>query len=228
MQFEDMSWMDVEAYLKVDNRIVVITGACEQHAYLSLLTDIRVPTAIANAACQRENVLIAPPLNFGISPYFTTYPGTISLKPETFAAIVREVLGGLIGQGFKRILVSNGHGGNSGVLTPLMIELSTAHAGTNLVLFEAWRDPAVFEVAQAAGLAPNHANWAEAFPFTVVGDMPSGDKPAPDFPRTGSAEAQRAALGDGNFGGPYQASDEVMQKMFDAAVESMVKLLKAL
>src|SRR5687767_12754682 len=118
MLLEDMNWMQVEEYLKNDDRVVVITAACEQHAYLSLLTDVRVPLEVAKLACDREDVLIAPPLPYGISPYFTAYPGTISLRPETFAAVVREMLDGLIAQGFRRILISNGHGGNTGVLTP--------------------------------------------------------------------------------------------------------------
>jgi len=58
-----MNWMDVEAYLEKDDRIIIITGATEQHAYLSLLTDIMVPSKIADAVAEREKVLIAPPLN---------------------------------------------------------------------------------------------------------------------------------------------------------------------
>ena len=49
MQLADLNWMDVERYLEQDDRIILITGATEQHAYLSLLTDIRIPQAIANA-----------------------------------------------------------------------------------------------------------------------------------------------------------------------------------
>ncbi|HQE20243.1 MAG TPA: creatininase family protein, partial [Aggregatilineales bacterium] len=93
MLFDELNWMDVEHYLTHhDNRVIVITGACEQHAYLSLLSDVRAPLAIAQAAVGFESVLIAPPLPYGISPYFTAYPGTISLSPETFSAVVREVL----------------------------------------------------------------------------------------------------------------------------------------
>lgn len=228
MQLEDMNWMDVESYLAHDDRIVVITGACEQHASLSLLTDIRVPLAIARAACQRETVLIAPPLPFGISPYFKAYPGTISLRVETFTLVVRETLEELIRQGFRRILLSNGHGGNTGVLVPLMVEVSTAHDGVKMELFEAWRDPAVVRVAEQAGLSPNHANWSEAFPFTRVGDVPTGEKPTVVFPRAAPADEVRRLLGDGNYGGAYQASDEIMQRTFDTAVESMVGLLRKL
>ena len=63
MLFEDLNWMDVEEYLKCDDRIVLVTGSCEQHGYLSLLSDVRQPMAIATAAAERENVLVAPPLN---------------------------------------------------------------------------------------------------------------------------------------------------------------------
>jgi len=43
MNFESMNWMQVEDYLKIDDRIMVILGACEQHAFLSLLTDVQIP-----------------------------------------------------------------------------------------------------------------------------------------------------------------------------------------
>ena len=81
---EDLNWMDVERYLERDDRVVVVTGSCEQHGYLSLLADVRIPLAVAREACRREGVLIAPALPYGISPQFTAYPGTLSLRPETF------------------------------------------------------------------------------------------------------------------------------------------------
>ncbi len=228
MHFEDLNWMDVESYLRQDDRVVLITGACEQHAYLSLATDIRVPTAVARAACEQEHVLIAPPINFGISPYFTAFPGTISLRVETFVVVVREVLGELIRQGFRRILVSNGHGGNTGALANLLVELSSANPGCKFVLFESWNHPYVHAVAEEAGLKINHASWAEAFPFTRVAENPSGVKPDVIMPRIADAATFREALGDGNYGGPYQASDDVVQRSFDAMVKAMIEQLRAL
>ena len=47
MLLEDLNWMDVEEYLKHDDRIILVTGSCEQHGYLSLLADVREPMAIA-------------------------------------------------------------------------------------------------------------------------------------------------------------------------------------
>ena len=65
MRLQDLNWMDVEQYLERDNRIILITGATEQHAYLSLMTDILIPSRIALAVAEQEGVLVAPPLNFG-------------------------------------------------------------------------------------------------------------------------------------------------------------------
>ena len=117
MLLEDLNWMDVEEYLKHDDRIIFVTGLCEQDGYLSLLTDVREPMAIATAAAEREQVLVAPPLTLGVSSYFTAYPGTISLSVETHnrACSVREIVTDLHLQGFKRMLVLNGHGGNAGM-----------------------------------------------------------------------------------------------------------------
>lgn len=228
MLFEEMTWMDVERYLQQDDRVVVITGACEQHGYVSLLADILAPLEIARRACRREHVLIAPPLPYGISPYFAAYPGTISLRPETFAAVVREMLQGLIAQGFRRILVSNGHGGNTGTLRALMIEIATAHPDCRLELFQWWLHPDVEAVVQQAGLKQFHASWSENFPFTRVGPTPAETKTPPAVPLTASAAVTRALLGDGSFGGPYQVSDQVMEQFLAAAVEAMVAALRSL
>ena len=228
MFLESMTWMDVECYLAHDDRIVVITGACEQHGYISLLSDILAPIAITRAAIEQEPVLVAPPLPFGISPYFTAYPGTISLRVETFTAVARELLTGLVAQGFRRILVSNGHGGNTGVLIPLLVELGNAHSDARFELFQWWTHPDVVQAGKELGLAQRHANWSENFPFTRVDSVPAGKKPLVNLPRTANAAAVRAGLGDGSYGGAYQAPDAAMKRFFAAAVDAMVAALRAL
>ena len=226
MQLAVMNWMQVEAYLRRDDRVVVVTGSCEQHGYLSVQADVRVPLAVAETACERVGVVVAPPLPYGISPYFAAYPGTVSLRPETFAVVVREVLDGLRRQGFRRILVSNGHGGNTGVLGPLITEVNGAYPETRIALFEWWRHPSVNAVAAAEGLAQHHANWSENFPdLTRVAPVPEGTKPPVRLPPGTSAAAARELLGDGSFGGDYQVPDAVMARFFAAAVDAMVAAL---
>ena len=176
--FDQLNWMGIEERLKRDDRVVVIIGACEQHGYSSVMADVLEPLEIAKAAGQVDPVLIAPPMPYGISPYFVTYPGTISLRVETFAAVVRELLESLVRQGFRRVLVSNGHGGNTGVLSALLVELANAHPEARFELFQWWTHPDVVKAGEALGLKQGHANWSESFPFTRVG-------PAPDVVETG-------------------------------------------
>lgn len=229
MLWENLNWMDVEAYLQHDDRVVFITGCVEQHSHLSLLTDVTVPLAMARAVCDPRGIPIVPPLVFGITPYFKAFPGTLSVRVETFAAMVRDVLEALLSQGFHRILVSNGHGGNSGTLFALLGEIAGAHPEATLRAFEWWTDPSVVAYAASIGLEPTHANWLENFAtLTRVGPVPSGEKPLLEVPRGMAPESVRALLQDGSYGGPWQASDAVMKGLFDTAVTAMEEVLEDL
>jgi creatinine amidohydrolase len=224
---EDLNWMDVQEYLKHDDRIILVTGSCEQHAYLSLLADVRQPLAIATAAAEREGVLVAPPLNFGVSSYFAAFPGTISLSVETHNRVVCEIVTELHRQGLKRVLVLNGHGGNGGMDFALR-ELANKLPGLVVQIHHWWRGPAAVQFYAEHKLAPAHANWSENFPFNRVADSPAGDKPATGVAPHMPAAEVRVRLGDGNFGGPYQVADEIMRGLFEAAVAEVVRLLHSL
>jgi len=119
MRFEELNWFDIEKYLQGDDRIMLVIGACEQHGYLSQTTDVLIPQALADAASQQTGVLVAPTINFGSSPYFLDYPGTLSLRLSTLMDLVEDILRSAHGQGFRRILVLNGHGGNDGLRSRL-------------------------------------------------------------------------------------------------------------
>jgi creatinine amidohydrolase len=85
----------------------------------------------------------------------------------------------------------------------------------------------VEEVALRHELKPSHANWLEAFPFTIVTDLPEGEKTPPHVPSDIlDAQSARAVYGDGSFGGRYQASQEIMQEVFNAALQDILQLLK--
>lgn len=225
MRFEQMNWFDVESYLENDDRLIMILGACEQHAYLSLLTDIKIPVAIADAAAQQTGVLVAPPLNFGISPYFLAYPGTVSLRVETMVQVVEDMIRSVYGQGFRRIFILNGHGGNHAVMSHLNL-LAGELEGLHVRWHSWWTSAAVNEIAVKNDLPPAHANWLEAFPFTRLVVMPEGSKNMVNTPDQLSPGAFKDLFGDGSFGGTYIAKDEVMQAVFDAAVREVVDGLK--
>jgi len=226
MRIEDLNWMDVEDYLKHDDRLILVIGACEQHGYLSLLSDVRIPLALADAAAQQTGVLMAPAVTFGSSPYFLAYPGTLSLRLSTLMDVTEDIIRSAYSQGFKRILVLNGHGGNNGLKMRLG-ELANQLPGLKLQWYAWWMSHSVEEVALRHQLKPSHANWLEAFPFTIVADLPEGQKTPPQVPSDiMDAHTAREVYGDGSFGGPYQSTPEIMQEMFDACLDDILQMLK--
>jgi creatinine amidohydrolase len=226
MRIEELNWMDVEKYLEHDDRLMLVVGACEQHGYLSLLSDVKIPLALADAASKQSGVLVAPAVNFGSSPYFLTYPGTFSLRLSTLMDAVEDILRSAVGQGFKRILVLNGHGGNSG-LKARLTELTNALPELKVQWYAWWTAHSVEQVAIRHALKPSHANWLEAFPFTIVADLPEGEKTPPHVPsEILDAKSAREVYGDGSFGGMYQAPDTTMQEIFEAALLDILQLLE--
>ena len=102
MRLSELNWFDVQSYLENDDRIMIVLGSCEQHAYLSLLTDVKIPLAMADAASQQSGVLVAPPLNFGASPYFLAYPGTMSLRIDTLVDVGEDLDSFSLWTGFSK------------------------------------------------------------------------------------------------------------------------------
>lgn len=225
MRFEDLSWFDVEKYLLNENKLILVLGACEQHGYLSLLADSKIPLALADAASQQTGVLVAPVINFGISPYFMDYPGTLSLRASTFLDIVEDIVRSAYHQGFRKILILNGHGGNDPARARLY-EVANTSPELLLAWYSWWQARSVEAVALKHGLRSYHAAWIEAFSFTRVGDLPDGEKIPPRIPGLVNAKMARELYQDGVFGGPYQVDDAIMSEIFTAALEDILQLLR--
>jgi creatinine amidohydrolase len=225
VRFEEMNWMDVENYLRVDDRIMVILGSTEQHGYLSLLTDVKIPLALADAASKQTGVIIAPPINFGVSPYFLAYPGTISLRTDTFLRMVEDLVTSLYKAGFRKYSIINGHGGNDSARAHL-VELANVLPDVRFAWYSWWQSHSIEAVALRHEIKPGHANWLEAFPFTMVSELPFGEKNPPAVKGLLSAEDTRLTFGDGSFGGFYQVDQEIMNEIFSAALADVLHLLE--
>jgi creatinine amidohydrolase len=225
MRFEELNWFDVETYLKHDDRMLLILGACEQHAYLSLLTDVKIPLALADAASAASGVLVAPVLNFGSSPYFLAYPGTLSLRVSTLLDLAEDLVKSAYHQGFRRILILNGHGGNDTVRGRLY-EVASELNDLQLAWYAWWTAHSVQMIAQKYGIKPAHANWLEAFPFTRVAELPQTEKQPLYIPGIMGAEQARQVYGDGSFGGKYSVDQSIMNELFQAALQDVLDLLQ--
>ena len=228
MRIRDMNWMQVEAYLERDDRTVVPLGSTEQHAQLSLMVDCILSERVAVDAAEPLGVPVFPPVNYGITPYFKGYPGTISMRPETLIAVFRDVFDSLKRAGFRRIMVVNGHGGNAPVAS-LAQDWMSENTGVTVRFHNWYNAPETWKKVQEIDPAASHASWMENFPWTRLADAaaPAGAKDMVDIPLMmlmNPAEI-RAYIGDGNMGGVYQKPDEEMMVLWQTAVEETRALL---
>ena len=228
MRIREMNWMMVEQYLRRDDRAVLPLGCTEQHAYLSLSTDSILAERLAIEAAESLGVPVFPVLPYGITPYFRAFPGTITLRTETYMSVVGEILDALAEQGFKRVLVLNGHGGNSPA-QGFIGEWIGDHSAMRVKFHNWWNAPKVWAAVQAIDPVASHASWMENFPWTRLANvkMPAHQKPMSDAEKLRRLDPKsvRQYLNDGNYGGRYERNDEEMMKIWRIAVEETRELL---
>ncbi|WP_311515178.1 creatininase family protein [Oligella urethralis] len=221
MFIKDMNWMQVEEYLSKDDRIIVPLGSTEQHAYLSLCTDLLLAENISLEAAEPLGVPVMPGVAFGMTPYFSAYPGTVSLKPATYFALIRDILDSLQLQGFRRILFVNGHGGNSPVAAEIQ-EWLKSRDEMQVKIHNWWAAPKTMAAVTKIDPIASHASWMENFPITRIEGvtMPTVQKPMINLKTNKllSAKQVREYCGDGNYGGDYQKDDLSMEKIWQIGV----------
>lgn len=229
MRLSDLNWQQVEAYLANEDRVVVPLGSTEQHAGLSLSVDTILAERIALEAAELEGVLVFPALPYGVAPYFAAFPGTVTLRLQTYYAVIEDLLTSLARTGFRRVLFVNGHGGNSSAAA-FAQEWCVTHPETQVKLHNWWRTPKTWAAVQAIDEHASHASWMENFPWTRLQSATSPDAPKPmvDYSQLELLAPQEARvyLGDGSFGGAYEKPDDVMLELWRVGVEEARAVLQ--
>jgi creatinine amidohydrolase len=230
MNIRDMNWLQVEAYLRRDDRCVLPLGSVEQHGYLSLCTDQLLAERVASEAAAPLGVPVFPALPYGLAPYFQAYPGSMTLRVDTYVRVVRELLDGIRRSGFRRVLIVNGHGGNRPAAS-LALEYGIDHPDLRIKFHDWWAAPRTMAAVTALDPNASHASWMENFPWTRLQgvELPSVAKPELDLDllRVLPPAEVRAHVGDGNHGGAYAKPDADMLRIWSIAVEETRALLES-
>jgi creatinine amidohydrolase len=130
-----MTWPEVEEALKRTDVVIIPVGSIEQHAkHLPLGTDSYLAVETCKLIAQKAEAVVAPVVLAGLSPHHMGFPGTITLTPETFEAVVYETALSLIHHGFRKILLYNGHGGNTTSVANIIEKINQTTAATALDL----------------------------------------------------------------------------------------------
>lgn len=240
IEWEKLSWSQIAELDRDTTTIIIPTGAIEQHGpHLTIDTDIYNADAISRAVAKKvtnQRVLVAPPVWWGTSPHHLGFPGTISLKNETFTSILMDTISSLKPHGFYRFLIVNGHGGNIGNLTASVSKIGE-ELGISIPALSYWQTitdvlikvgeseiggmghACEMETSLALYLRPEDVDMSQA-----IIDMPN--QPTPwsciDFRQPGFLNIPLDLKRDskaGIIGNPLLATKEKGEHIFNAAVD---------
>lgn len=244
MQLHLSTWAEVDAYLKRSTGIIIPIGSTEQHGPNGLVgTDAICAEVFAAEVGKAADALVAPTINVGMAQHHLGFPGSMTLRPSTLIALIRDQVASLSRHGFNRFFFLNGHGGNVATVTAAFSEIyaesSLAHPGTNTPALRCtiknwWEAPSARRLSNSLfpGEEGSHATPSEvsvtfhAYPQAVKSAEMS-PRIAPHGGFTDAAD-YRARFPDGRIGSnPALATKEHGKTIVEAVVPELAESYKA-
>lgn len=115
----EMTWIEIRDVLPKVQVAVIPTGSTEQHGpHLPLQSDIAFCLYICKKAAQMVYpiALVTAPVSVGISRHHMKFPGSLTLRPETFINTIFDIAWSVKHHGLNKVAVINGHGGNQAAI----------------------------------------------------------------------------------------------------------------
>lgn len=243
----EMSWPEIKEALTRTDAVLIPMGATEQHGpHLPLGVDTFIPMHAAEEIARRTGVPIAPPVWFSPCEHHMGFPGTISVRPTTMIALLRDICQSLRRHGFRNFILLNGHtsGNNPSLLSAadeIQLEFPDVRLWVVDVVLAAWK--ATLKVCEAEILY--HGDEVEASQMLVARkDLVHLDKARKIIPRPRSRFLKtdyrggddeilarltgsdwRELTPEGQIGDPTLASEAKGKAMIDALVENVVEFI---
>lgn len=239
----EMTWPEIARALRRAQVVLIPVGAHEQHGpYLCTACDAARALEFTRRLGARvfPLALVAPALSLGVSPHHLNFPGTISLRPETFAGVLLDLVESLARHGIRKFLAINGHGGNDaalGVVAHTVLrrgDVEFAYASFKAFGARALGDQAAATTIQHAGawevsMALELAPWLvrhEAFTPGDFGGYPYVHTAYESTRRVTMAYPWDTLTGNGAIGDPRGADVALGHAMVEEALADLSEFIR--
>jgi creatinine amidohydrolase len=241
MRFHEMTGPLLRQVSREGTVVLAPIAACEQHSrHLPTYTDTILVTAVAEGAEQRlpRQVLLLPTQWFGASSHHLRFGATLSAEVDTHVSMICDLLVSLLEDGYQRVLVLNGHGGNIDTMHVALRRLQPRYRNRIVTAASYWElaDQELAALAEGPRKSMGHACEFETSlvlalrPDLVrreeIRDDPPKDEPASRGLFT--AEDMKQRTDHGAVGYPERATAEKGRAFLTAAIERTVEVLQAL
>ena len=237
-EMERINWMEFrETVPSRINTVLLPTGTLEPHGVINNGADNTAPMGMAKSIAKRVNAMIAPTLAYGITGSMEAYPGAFQITESAYRPFVKQILEGLVKNGFRNIIIVNGHGGGqTAVLQSVAAEVANEKKVRTLVIN--WWSFASDVTKEVFGEDGGHAGWNEtayvqAIDSTLVHPERYKDDLTTPYPAAGtwSAVPFPSSIGLYQKGQGYpkfdqKKADEYFMKVNDKVAELINEIVR--
>jgi creatinine amidohydrolase len=241
MIFKEMTWPLLRQVQRESTVVVAPIAACEQHSrHLPTFTDTILVTAVAEAVEQKlpNQVLLLPTQWFGASSHHLRFGATLSAEIDTHVTMLCDLLTPLLGDGYQRVLLLNGHGGNIDTMHMALRRLQPRFRDRLLTAASYWElaEKELSALAEGPRKSMGHAcEFETSMMLALRPDLVRRDEIRDDPPESEPAlrglfiaEDMWQRTDHGAVGYPERASAEKGRAFLAAAAERTVEAVQAL
>ena len=241
MRFHDLTWPLLRQVNREQTVVLAPIAACEQHSrHLPTYTDTLCVTAVAEGVEQRlvDRVLLLPTLWLGASHHHLPFGATLSVDVDVHVTMLCELLTPLLKDGYRRIMLLNGHGGNIDTFHVALRKLQPSYRHCHLTGASYWELAETELAAIAAGPRKQVGHACEietsmnlALRPELVRKPEIENDCRPDDPALRGlylAEDMEQRTDRGAVGYPESATVEKGRRFIQAAIERTTQVVEAL
>lgn len=239
MLLHNCTWAEVEGYLENSTGVIVPIGSTEQHGPNGLIgTDAICAEVIAAGVGEETDALVAPTIAVGMAQHHMAFCGSMTLRPSTLVAVIRDMVASLGHHGFHSFFFVNGHGGNTSTINAAFQEIYTeasldgaANRPTPRCTFKNWWMNQ--EVRALSKKLYGNAEGAHATPSEVAVTQfvrpehikqVEMESTAPPWGNFSDGDDYRRRYPDGRIGSdPSLATPEAGEKILAAATKALTE-----